>query len=69
MNKAGVKKEGEFYMWTLDEIYETLGNAAPMFSSHYYIKEKGNADLAPKSDPHGEFGSNPTADCPTGWGH
>lgn len=56
LNKAGVKKEGEFYMWTLDEIYETLGNAAPMFSSHYYIKEKGNADLAPKSDPHGEFG-------------
>ncbi len=56
LDKAGTKKEGAFYMWTSQEIREVLGDAAPLFISHYYVKDKGNADLNLRSDPHGEFG-------------
>lgn len=56
LDKAGTKKEGAFYMWPLQEIREVLGDAAPLFISHYYVKDQGNADLNPRSDPHGEFG-------------
>ncbi len=55
-DNAGTKKEGAFYLWTSQEIREVLGDAAPLFISHYYIKDEGNADLNPRSDPHGEFG-------------
>lgn len=43
-------------MWTEEEVKEVLGQQAPMFMSHYYIKAQGNADLSPRSDPHHEFG-------------
>lgn len=43
-------------MWTQEEVKEVLGQHAPMFMSHYYIKAQGNADLTPRSDPHHEFG-------------
>jgi len=56
LDKAGTKKEGAFYMWTSQEIREVLGDAAPLFISYYYVKDEGNADLNPRSDPHGEFG-------------
>ena len=56
LNKAGVKKEGEFYLWTSEELQELLGEAAPLFISHYYVKDEGNADLRSHSDPHHEFG-------------
>lgn len=55
-DNAGTKKEGAFYLWTSQEIREVLGDAAPLFISHYYIKDEGNADLNPRSNPHGEFG-------------
>ena len=56
LDKAGTKKEGAFYMWTSEEIKEVLGGDAPVFISHYYVKDEGNADLTPRSDPHHEFG-------------
>lgn len=43
-------------MWTQQEVQEVLGQHAPMFMAHYYIKAQGNADLTPRSDPHHEFG-------------
>ena len=55
MDKAGTKKEGAFYLWTEEEVKEVLGQHAPMFITHYYIKPQGNADLSPRSDPHHEF--------------
>ena len=55
MDKAGTKKEGAFYLWTDEEVKEALGQHAPMFIAHYYIKPQGNADLSPRSDPHHEF--------------
>lgn len=56
LDKAGTKKEGAFYMWTSEEIKEVLGSDAPIFISQYYVKDEGNADLTPRSDPHHEFG-------------
>ena len=56
LDVAGTKKEGAFYMWTQEEVQEVLGQHAPLFMSHYYVKAQGNADLTPRSDPHHEFG-------------
>ncbi|XP_024370757.1 uncharacterized protein [Physcomitrium patens] len=51
------KKEGLFYIWTLQEIEEVLGKEqAQMFIAYYYVKAEGNCDLSRMSDPHGEFG-------------
>ncbi|VFQ89942.1 unnamed protein product [Cuscuta campestris] len=49
------KKEGAFYIWTSREIEELLGEHAPLFKEHYYIKASGNCDLSRRSDPHNEF--------------
>lgn len=52
----GTKSEGAFYLWTEKEIDEVLGpTRAPIFKQRYYVKAEGNADLSPRSDPHGEF--------------
>ncbi|MDE1171830.1 MAG: thioredoxin domain-containing protein [Verrucomicrobium sp.] len=45
--------EGAFYVWTLAEIEETLGEDAAFFAAHYGVEKEGNAP--PGSDPHGEF--------------
>jgi len=51
------KREGLFYIWTLQEIEEILGKErAQMFIAYYYVKAEGNCDLSRMSDPHGEFG-------------
>src|SRR6476620_11254518 len=45
--------EGAFYVWTKQEIDDALGEDAPIFSFHYGVEEKGNAQAG--TDPHGEF--------------
>ncbi|MGE3980954.1 MAG: thioredoxin domain-containing protein [Candidatus Omnitrophota bacterium] len=46
------KKEGAFYLWTYDHVYELLSQEqADVVCYHYGIRKDGNA----KSDPHGEF--------------
>ncbi|KAK6164754.1 hypothetical protein DH2020_001618 [Rehmannia glutinosa] len=52
---ASRKKEGAFYVWTSQEIEDILGEHAPLFKEHYYIKSSGNCDLSRMSDPHNEF--------------
>ncbi|WOL16015.1 spermatogenesis-associated protein 20 [Canna indica] len=52
---ASRKKEGAFYVWTSQEVEETLGEYANLFKEHYYIKSSGNCDLSTMSDPHNEF--------------
>ncbi|XP_077217755.1 catalytics [Tasmannia lanceolata] len=49
------KKEGSFYIWTSNEIEDIAGDAANIFTDHYYIKSSGNCDLSKMSDPHEEF--------------
>ncbi|VAH84437.1 unnamed protein product [Triticum turgidum subsp. durum] len=49
------KKEGSFYVWTSQEIEDTLGENAELFKNHYYVKSSGNCDLSGMSDPHNEF--------------
>lgn len=54
--ESGKKKEGAFYVWTLEEIVKVLGeDRAKMFIEHYFVKEGGNCVLSAKSDPHEEF--------------
>src|SRR5438477_9009126 len=45
--------EGAFYVWTKQEIDDSLGEDAPIFSFHYGVEENGNAPAG--ADPHGEF--------------
>lgn len=47
------KKEGAFYLWSADELRETIGNEehAAIFSFVYGVRAEGNA----LNDPHGEF--------------
>jgi hypothetical protein len=56
---GGELKEGWFYLWSYDELASVLGGAdtlqARLAVSHYGVKPRGNADLSPRSDPHGEF--------------
>ncbi|KAL3849786.1 hypothetical protein ACJIZ3_011668 [Penstemon smallii] len=52
---ASRKKEGAFYIWTSQEVEDILGEHAPLFKEHYYIKPSGNCDLSRISDPHNEF--------------
>lgn len=47
-DKQGKKSEGAFYMWPAQEVQQVLGSHAELFTSHYYIKPAGNADLDPK---------------------
>ena len=35
-------EEGKFYVWTSDQIRETLGEEAPLFIDYYSVKEEGN---------------------------
>ncbi|XAR61288.1 hypothetical protein NMG60_11034938 [Bertholletia excelsa] len=49
------KKEGAFYIWTSSEVEDIVGEYAPIFKEHYYIKPSGNCDLSIMSDPHNEF--------------
>ena len=35
-------EEGKFYVWTMEEIRETLGDDADIFAAYYNVKEKGN---------------------------
>ena len=37
------------------QIDDILGEHAPLFKEHYYIKSSGNCDLSRMSDPHDEF--------------
>jgi uncharacterized protein YyaL (SSP411 family) len=47
------KREGAFYVWTQEEIGQTLGaHDAELFCLRYGVKPGGNVD----EDPHGEFG-------------
>ncbi|KAL0389599.1 UNVERIFIED_CONTAM: Spermatogenesis-associated protein 20 [Sesamum calycinum] len=52
---ASRKKEGAFYIWTSQEVEDILGEHAPLFKEHYYVKSSGNCDLSRMSDPHNEF--------------
>ncbi len=45
--------EGAFYVWTKQEIDDSLGEQAEIFGFHYGVEEKGNAPAG--ADPHGEF--------------
>jgi len=47
-----VKGEGAFYIWTAEELQDTLGSVlyAP-FAKHYGVEDNGNV----YHDPHGEF--------------
>jgi hypothetical protein len=48
------KREGAFYVWTREEIEQTLGeHDAGIFCERYGIRPGGNVD----EDPHGEFGN------------
>ncbi|MFS7930907.1 putative spermatogenesis-associated protein [Helianthus anomalus] len=49
------KKEGAFYVWTISEMEDIVGEHASLFKEHYYIKKSGNCDLSSMSDPHDEF--------------
>jgi uncharacterized protein YyaL (SSP411 family) len=47
------KSEGAFYIWSLAEVRELLGEErAREFGYHYGMEEGGNV----RNDPHGEFG-------------
>jgi uncharacterized protein YyaL (SSP411 family) len=56
---GGAYREGWFYLWSWQELCDALGGAESpqfkLFVSHYGVKPAGNADLSPRSDPHGEF--------------
>ncbi len=46
--------EGAYYVWSREEIIDSLGeDEARIFCRHYGVEEVGNAPAA--SDPHGEF--------------
>ncbi len=45
------KTEGAFYLWSPDEIVDSLAGDAPAFNARYAITPDGNA----LNDPHGEF--------------
>ncbi|MEO6870893.1 MAG: thioredoxin domain-containing protein [Chthoniobacterales bacterium] len=52
--KSTEKVEGAFYVWTKDEIDETLGtSAAAVFDFRYGVEAHGNTPEG--SDPHGEL--------------
>ncbi|KAL8054788.1 hypothetical protein ABFX02_04G015600 [Erythranthe guttata] len=54
-SESSRKTEGAFYVWTSQEVDDILGEHAPLFKEHYYVKESGNCDLSKMSDPHNEF--------------
>ncbi|KAL0419990.1 UNVERIFIED_CONTAM: hypothetical protein Sradi_1412500 [Sesamum radiatum] len=39
----------------VDKVEDILGEHAPLFKEHYYVKSSGNCDLSRMSDPHNEF--------------
>jgi uncharacterized protein YyaL (SSP411 family) len=50
--KSGEKREGAFYVWSREEIEETLGaRDAQIFCERYGVRAGGNVE----EDPHGEF--------------
>ncbi len=48
---GGGKAEGAFYLWTMEELSQTLGAGAEAFARAYGVEEGGNAVF----DPHGEL--------------
>jgi uncharacterized protein YyaL (SSP411 family) len=52
-NPEGHKREGAFYVWTMQEIQSALApEDARIFCARFGVRENGNVD----DDPHGEFG-------------
>ena len=52
--ESAQKSEGAFYIWTLDEIREALGDErAAEFCAVYGVEAEGN--VSPGSDPHGDL--------------
>jgi uncharacterized protein YyaL (SSP411 family) len=49
--ETGEKREGAFYVWTLDEIRNALGDESRIFELRYGVLPDGNAPF----DPQGEF--------------
>jgi len=53
--KTGESKEGVFWLWSSEEVFELLDPlSAQLFSAKYGVQQGGN--IRPESDPHGEFG-------------
>ncbi|SPQ96814.1 unnamed protein product (mitochondrion) [Plasmodiophora brassicae] len=53
---ATESREGAFYLWTRSEIMDALGSTnGSAFCFHYNVKDSGNTDMSPMSDPHNEF--------------
>jgi len=50
---GGRKAEGAFYVWTLAEITQALGEDAPWFCAHFGVAETGN--VPPQLDTQREF--------------
>lgn len=50
LNEKNIKKEGAFYVFSIDEIKKNLGNERKLFNARFGVLREGNAD-----DPHGEF--------------
>ena len=44
-----------FFFFFLFKVEDIVGEHAPLFKDHYYIKPSGNCDLSRMSDPHNEF--------------
>ncbi len=51
----GVKKEGAYWTWTVDQVYQVLQNPkhAAIFCAYFGLEQDGNA--RPESDPHGDL--------------
>ncbi|KAF2746791.1 hypothetical protein M011DRAFT_468475 [Sporormia fimetaria CBS 119925] len=48
------KREGAFYVWTLKEFHEILGDRdAPILAKYYNVRDEGNVD--PQHDAHDEL--------------
>jgi uncharacterized protein YyaL (SSP411 family) len=52
-SKGAESVEGAFYVWTLAEIEEVLGNDAAFAAAHFGLRGEGN--VARDRDPHGDF--------------
>ena len=49
------KSEGAFYVWKMQEIFDTIGKeAGDIFSYRYGVRPKGNAESDPQGESEGE---------------
>ena len=48
-------EEGKFYIWTEEELRNTLGDKANLVIDYYNVKKKGNWDT-PRHTPSHHFG-------------